>query len=98
MNTDGSNKTTVSLAVPEEHAKFAGLNPLHPKWSLDGKLFAFTAPVPSGPGADQVTVSGTRALFATVGVFISNADGTDPRRVDSANSAILLTWCPESPA
>ncbi len=98
MDTDGSNKTTFSLAVPEEHVEFAGLNPLHPKWSLDGKLFAFTAPVPSGSAADQVTISGTRARYASVGVFVSNADGTDPRRVDSAESAILLTWCPESPA
>ncbi|MCH8064969.1 MAG: PD40 domain-containing protein [Chloroflexi bacterium] len=98
IDTDGSNKTTFSLAVPEEHVEFAGLNPLHPKWSLDGKLFAFTAPVPSGSGGDQVTISGTRALNASVGVFVSNADGTDPHRVDSAESAILLTWCPDSPS
>lgn len=98
MDTDGSNKTTFPLAAPEGVVEFAGWTPLQPRWSLDGKLFAFTAPVSSGPGADQVTISGTRALFATVGVFVSNADGTDSRRVDSANSAIFLTWCPESPS
>ncbi|MCH8025328.1 MAG: PD40 domain-containing protein [Chloroflexi bacterium] len=98
MDTDGSNKTTFSLAAPEELVAYPAWGPINAKWSLDGKLFAFTAPVPSGSGGDQVTISGTRALNASVGVFVSNADGTDPHRVDSAESAILLTWCPDSPS
>ena len=98
MDIDGSNKTTFSLAAPEELVAYPAWGPLQPKWSLDGKLFAFTAPVPAGSAADQVTISGTRALYLTVGVYVSNADGTDTRRVDSAESAIFLTWCPESPA
>ena len=98
MDIDGSNKTTFSLAAPEELVTYAGWTPLGAKWSLDGKLFAFTSPVPAGSAADQVTISGTSALYLTVAFYVSNADGTDTRRVDSAKSANFLTWCPESPS
>ncbi len=93
VNTDGGDSRTIEITPAVELLGYDAWGPLNPRLSLDGAMLAFTAPVPLGPSGDQVSVAATRASNLTVGVYVTNADGTATHRVDSAESAIFLTWC-----
>lgn len=94
VNTDGGNRQTIEITPAAELLGYDAWGPLNPRLSLDDTMLAFTAPVPLGPSGDQVSISATRANNLTVGVYVTNADGTATHRVDSAGSAVFLTWCP----
>ena len=93
MNIDGAETDSFPIAEPEELLGWPHWGPLNPQLSLDGTILAFTAPVPLGPSGDRVSISATGASNLTVGVYVTNADGTATHRVDSAESAIFLAWC-----
>ena len=93
MNIDGAETDSFPIAEPEELLGWPHWGPLNPQLSLDGTILAFTAPVPLGPSGDRVSISATGASNLTVGVYVTNTDGTATRRVDSAESAIFLAWC-----
>ena len=93
INIDGGDRRTIEITPAAELLGYDAWGPLNPRLSFDGMMLAFTAPVPLGPSGDQVSLSATRASNLTVGVYVTNTDGTATHRVDSAESAVFLAWC-----